>query len=265
MKLQHPRLMARSAALDLLGLKAKLVNAEPEPAVHMVYGHYLTPETEGSFRKLLGELAGRYEFVSFTDAVDTLKNGPIDKPIMAWSFDDGYRSSARAAQILEEFGARAALFVCPPSVGLDLAGSASFFHADPSEVEPILTWDELGELKARGHDIGSHTMGHVALAGLSNDELDHQLQASKEAITSELGSCDHFAWPFGRLNCFHPDGLSAVESAGFLSCSSAVRGHHTETIGTGVSTYICRDHVEPIWPAGHGRHFIANSPEATHA
>jgi len=229
----------------------------------MVYGHYLPEENVDRFRTLLASLQKRYDFVSYSDAIERLNNGPIDRPMMAFSFDDGYESAGRAARVLEEFGATCCLFVLPSVVGnKSEADVADFFRAPASDIEPLLGWDELEDLQSRGHEIGSHTMTHVALADLTRDQLDAELHESKALITDRLGSCDHFAWPFGRLNCLPESGLDAIKQAGYVSCSSAVRGHHVEPLGNDLTHYVCRDHVEPMWPALHGEYFVHSSPIA---
>src|SRR5256886_3373432 len=39
----------------------------------------------------------------------------------------------------------------------------------------FLTWNEVAELQAAGHDIGSHTMSHLLLADAPDGEVERQL------------------------------------------------------------------------------------------
>ena len=70
--------------------------------------------------------------------------------------------------------------------------------AAPREFE-TLRWDELRALSERGVEIGSHTVGHVHLTRLRDDELDRELRDSRAQIEDELGlACRYLAYPFGE-------------------------------------------------------------------
>lgn len=61
-----------------------------------------------------------------------------------------------------------------------------------------MTWGQLRSLRQAGHTIGSHTDYHGILTELDDDEVRHELIASKERIEAELGgSCDLIAYPNG--------------------------------------------------------------------
>ena len=59
-----------------------------------------------------------------------------------------------------------------------------------------LTWDEIRELKRRGHEIASHTVSHVSLTGLlkrgDTNEVHRQYCESRDAIRRELGEAPRF-------------------------------------------------------------------------
>jgi peptidoglycan/xylan/chitin deacetylase (PgdA/CDA1 family) len=109
------------------------------------------------------------------------------KPVMI-TFDDGYRDVLRyAAPVLEELGMPATAFVITDRVS----------DGDPS----FLSWAELGQLEADGIAIGSHTVHHVPLTGLSDSAARWELVRSREALARHLGHpVQWFAYPMGRAD-----------------------------------------------------------------
>src|ERR1700720_330956 len=85
--------------------------------IQFLYLHYLFEEDEKSFRKLLEKLSADHRFISYSEAVDKILGGDIERPYIALSFDDGLRNCLNAAQIMNEFGIRACFFVCGSMVG----------------------------------------------------------------------------------------------------------------------------------------------------
>jgi peptidoglycan/xylan/chitin deacetylase (PgdA/CDA1 family) len=57
---------------------------------------------------------------------------------------------------------------------------------------------QIGDLAARGHAIGNHTLTHQRLAGLSPQALEHEIGDSARKLASWTGRpVDAFAWTFG--------------------------------------------------------------------
>jgi peptidoglycan/xylan/chitin deacetylase (PgdA/CDA1 family) len=116
------------------------------------------------------------------------------------TFDDAYVSVQRALPALEQAGLRAAIFACTgygdgrPLDIPELSGSRGI----PEEERRTMTWDELGELLERGHEIGSHTVSHAHLTELGDRELEAELSGSRERLEDELGRpCRYLAYPYG--------------------------------------------------------------------
>jgi peptidoglycan/xylan/chitin deacetylase (PgdA/CDA1 family)/glycosyltransferase involved in cell wall biosynthesis len=79
--------------------------------------------------------------------------------------------------------------------------------------EPRLNWDELQQLKNQGFAVGSHTVAHALLPGLSKEKVERELERSKAALETQLGSSvTAFAYPNGDWNVEVRD---AVERAGY--------------------------------------------------
>jgi peptidoglycan/xylan/chitin deacetylase (PgdA/CDA1 family) len=137
------------------------------------------------------------------------------------TFDDAFRSAAIVFPALEELGVRIQIFVCTgfardgaPLTIPELEGD------DPHELA-TMTWDELRGHADRGIAIGSHTISHAHLTRLSDAELRHELEDSKEVVEAELGRpCSDLANPYGEHD---PRVRAAARAAGY-SRAYALRG-----------------------------------------
>jgi peptidoglycan/xylan/chitin deacetylase (PgdA/CDA1 family) len=60
----------------------------------------------------------------------------------------------------------------------------------------MLTWDQVRELRDRGHIVGSHTLSHPNLAQVGPDEARIELRESRRRLEEVLGvPVDHFSYP----------------------------------------------------------------------
>jgi len=66
----------------------------------------------------------------------------------------------------------------------------------------MITWDEIKQFAANGHEFGSHTISHPRLAVLDEDNLLYELEKCKEEIEMKLGPDHTFSaeCPFGTEN-----------------------------------------------------------------
>jgi peptidoglycan/xylan/chitin deacetylase (PgdA/CDA1 family) len=239
---------ARDLALTGLSWGSGSVRA-PElrrPRVQFLYLHHVLDDEVESFRQLLRLLVRDHTLIPYSEAVDRVLHGPIDKPYISFSFDDGLRSCLAAAEVLEEFGASACFFICPPAVGLKSYPEVSHFCTERLGVRPmeLLDWPDVDRLLHAGHEIGAHTLGHFRVADLDDADAEHEVFGSREQLQQRVGPVAHFAWPFGRFEDFSAAGERAVRAAGFRSLASAERGCHVvPAYGQGDRLCIRRDQV----------------------
>ena len=68
--------------------------------------------------------------------------------------------------------------------------------------ENMITWDEIKQFAARGHEFGSHTISHPRLAVLDEENLLYEMEKCKEEIKTMLGDEHTFSaeCPFGTEN-----------------------------------------------------------------
>jgi peptidoglycan/xylan/chitin deacetylase (PgdA/CDA1 family) len=114
----------------------------------------------------------------------------------AIAFDDGLRSITTVSETLARSKVPATVFVATDRVGLDNA-----WPGQPSwvPIEPILTWDELAELRPLGCRVASHGATHAALDPLDRSSIVRELSASLVAIEARIGATPRLlAYPYGR-------------------------------------------------------------------
>ena len=189
---RHGALDALSAVWRATGRQRRAVEA---PRVHFPYLHAVPEPEEARFRQLL-ELgpARTHTFVTYPEAVDRVLTGRVDRPYLAFSFDDGFASNVRTARILEEYDARACFFVVTDFLGTPtLSGAREFFGYANAIDEPAMTWSDVEDMKARGHEIGNHTRTHRQISDLSPERVHDEIGTAAETLRRRLGRVEHFA------------------------------------------------------------------------
>lgn len=168
-------------------------------------------------------LASHYPVVSLLDAPRIISNKE-KRTYVVVTFDDGYSDNfINALPILEKYGISATFFVTTAYIGTN--------RVFPWDVRdrvsaPLMTWDNLHNLVARGHAIGAHTRNHYRLSELDRPGLEAEILGSGEDIEKRLGiSVDTFAYPFGRLEHFNAAAEDIVKSKYKLCCTS-IRGEN---------------------------------------
>ncbi len=176
----------------------------------------------GRFRALCGLLRRRFHVVPLAEVFDAARSGRDMPPrTVAVTFDDCYRDNLFAARVLTEHGLPAAFFV--PT---EFVGTQHVFPWDrglPSM--PNLTWDDVREMAAMGHEIGSHTVSHPDLGTAPYEEARQEIYESKAELERQLNRrVRWFAYPFGGKCNFRPEAAALVEEAGYDGCLSGYGG-----------------------------------------
>jgi len=115
------------------------------------------------------------------------------------TFDDGHVSNYELAiPLLEQYSIKSTFFVV-----------AGFIE---SRAE-YMTWGQLREMSALGHDIQSHSWSHPMLPRCSDAHLHEELERSRKTIEQRIGSqVSALGLPGGRWN---PRVLIAAASLGY--------------------------------------------------
>jgi hypothetical protein len=256
------RQLLRGLALDaasVVGSDAALLR----PRVHVIYLHHVMPDEEQPFRRLIERLQRQHTFIPYSEAVARAASGDIDRPYASVTFDDGVRSQLRAGQILREYGVSACFFVCESMAEPRPDDYVREFCSRELGLPPVdfLTWRDMEELLAAGHEIGNHGRTHTVLATLTpGSALDDEIGLSLESLRRRLGDIKHYAWARGQWQHFSAAALETIFRTGHVSCASAMRGCHIAGPKRDPRE-ICirREHVVAADPLRHAMYFLQKS------
>lgn len=128
-----------------------------------------------------------YHVVSLNDVYDYLeKDKPLPNKPVVITFDDGYADNYEYAYpILRQFGYPATIFVITKLIN----------------TKGYITWEQAREMQENGISIESHTVNHVTLSTLKDEQALAELTNSKQIIEKNLGKKINFvAYPEGFYN-----------------------------------------------------------------
>lgn len=245
-----------------------------------------------AFRQQMEFLSSNYTCVSLNRIVNILRRNepiPSGRPLVAITFDDGYRDNLEIAlPILEEFSIPVTIFVTTGFIegthepwwlqtGALVAAAdtvtyelnmvehtascktvadkyTTFLQLDsilkslsyekqelflerlfashgerPTFYDQFLRWDELRELhKHPLITLGAHTISHASLAACSQEELEFEINESKQIVEEALSTpINFFAYPYGKKSECSTREFSAAEQAG-LDASFTTRSGHVQ-------------------------------------
>lgn len=108
----------------------------------------------------------------------TLEPGQV---IVSFNFDDNQASQAEAGPLLAARGMRGTFYVNSGRVGRS----------------GYLTYEQLRQLQAAGHEVGGHTISHPHLTRLSTAAQRHEVCDDRAALLRAGLRVTSFAYPFG--------------------------------------------------------------------
>ena len=158
-------------------------------------------------------------------------SGSIDrsskKPIIVVTFDDGYLDNyLNAFPLCVRNRVPCSFFVSTSMI----EEQKPFPHDEKLDIElQNMNWKQLGEMKAHGMYIGSHTKNHINCAETSPTELTTELVDSQNKLDIELGkeSFPILAYPFGGKAHFNEDCLKIAKKVGYKGVVSAHGGDNS--------------------------------------
>ena len=157
------------------------------------------------------------------EAMHRLQAGNLPPRAIALTFDDGYSSVVDFAwPLLRERGMPATLF----AVSGYLCGQKRFpWDSDRDEsLSRLISAAELCDAAKAGLAIGSHTVTHRWLPGLTADQVWREVTQSRGELEEILGRQVHtFAYPMGGWT---PHVRQAVELAGYRLAVTVDRGRN---------------------------------------
>lgn len=113
-------------------------------------------------------------------------------PVFNINFDDGFASDVQAAGILEKYGARGTFFIVGNWANQKTAGTGRERH---------MTWNQIRDLHARGHDIQCHTFSHPTLATLTDAQVRAEFEQNDAVFAAQgLPRPRIHAYPFNSYS-----------------------------------------------------------------
>jgi peptidoglycan/xylan/chitin deacetylase (PgdA/CDA1 family) len=188
--LVHPlmKMGGPSSKVALPILMYHSISNDPEPGVPAYYKMNTDPALFEQHLRCLN--AKGFRSVSLDEAVRLLQQGwPKEERRVAITFDDGFRNFYDVAfPLLKKYGHVATVYLPTGFIG---ENRQSFQNKE------CLTWQEVRTLCAYGIRIGSHTVNHSVLYGLSWEDIENELSVSKQQIEKALGKAvTSFAYPY---------------------------------------------------------------------
>ena len=185
-----------------------------------VQGYDQLTVSPARFERQMHHLAARAQVVSLAEGLAALRAGPLRRPLVAVTFDDGYLDNlVHAAPILARHGIPATIFIttrfCDQTLSHPRYGQAAQrLHLD---------WDDVARLAAMpGITIGSHTVSHPYLPTLDEAQARHEIAESRRQIEAHLGTpADYFCYPSGDLSARE---RLLVQQAGYAAAVSVAPG-----------------------------------------
>lgn len=175
-----------------------------------------------SFRRQMGWLKRLgYQGLSLRECMPYISGQKTGK-VVAITFDDGFTNVYQNAMpVLDEFGFTATNFFVSNQIG----GSNEWDQ--PLGVLPAscMDIDQVKQWLSAGHEVGAHTMDHVHLSQLSEQQAFEQLSLCKETLQAITGDVvDSFAYPYGD----HNDKVrELVRQAGYTAAGGTERRRAT--------------------------------------
>lgn len=133
------------------------------------------------------------------------------KPVVI-TFDDAFLDFYTAAlPILQRYGFSATLYVPTAYVG----GTSRWMEHEGEGARPILSWEQLREVRDNGIECGAHSLSHPQLDLLPLAQAKKEITQSKHILEEHLGeTVSSFAYPYG----YHTSAVKQlVSEAGYTS------------------------------------------------
>ncbi len=97
----------------------------------------------------------------------------------------------------------------------ELAEALDRITARPSR--EVCNWDEIADLASIGVDMGSHSVSHAKLGRQSDRRLRFEITEAKKVLSRKVGSCPHFAYPYGDSGSFDKRSAAVLREVGHIN------------------------------------------------
>ena len=139
------------------------------------------------------------------------------------------RAVPRFERLFADLGVPATFFV---STGI-VDTTREFQHDIEKGVRglPNMSWDQIRELHADGHEIGAHTVNHVNIAKVDDATAEQELTEALARVRQEIGVQEvAYAYCFGKRTDITPERRELARRLGYSACYAAYGGTNTGEI-----------------------------------
>ncbi|MDI1254476.1 MAG: polysaccharide deacetylase family protein [Flavobacterium sp.] len=251
------RTLIRSGYLNFFGFFKN-----PRPGIHIINAHYVTPSIStiadaAVFEEFVAHIAKKAKLITIQEALKRVvqRDFPKNEALVAFTFDDGFAECFDTiAPVLEKYGTNAAFFINANYVESDEKYRSQYNQRVQTFTKQPMNWQQIKSLHERGHVIGSHTLDHLNMANLSDEELFFQLDSNKKILEEKLNySCDYFAWTYGQFIHFPQKAMEITKQFHPFIFSGTDYKHYVSMDGNVIN----RRHIEPFWPKTFVNYFLS--------
>jgi glycosyltransferase involved in cell wall biosynthesis/peptidoglycan/xylan/chitin deacetylase (PgdA/CDA1 family) len=242
-------------------IQGKLAASRPRRAKgHLIVAYHLVlKEDREKFEDQVRFFSDNFQLSSISEILQAATSGSQEDFRIALTFDDGFRLLMQdCLEILEKQGLKAAFFV--PAVfvssGLKNGDAAefstrAFYYNYP--LEPMRP-EDLKELVALGHEVGSHGLFHASIHSMMPESARRELTASRAMISGWTGvEPNGFSYPYGESSSSQGSPTDWLRTAGFTYALTLSRGcvdKDTDVFA------VPRHHLEGNWSIPELRYFL---------
>lgn len=183
-------------------------------------GRFILPQR--AFKRQMRTLARRRRVLALGELVALRRTHRLPPPrSVVITFDDGYQDTrVLAAPLLARLELPATLFLVSTRVG-----EGKLWEGEGELARrPLVSWEDVHELRENGFEPGAHTRTHPVLTDLPPDELDAEIAGSRADLAERLEAPPSaFAYPYGKWN---EAAAEAARRAGFSSALTIRAGRN---------------------------------------
>ena len=154
---------------------------------------------------------------SFTIS-ELVKLDEIPKKSFVVTFDDGFEDNfLNAFPILKKYNFKATIYLVPNQKTNHWEEKNTTVLSNLLNEKQILEMQKLGLI-----EFGSHTLSHVNLSTINDEQLLNELKKSKEEVEKITNQeCEAFAYPYGK---FDDNIVNSVKRVGYKNATVVKRG-----------------------------------------
>mgnify|MGYP006337491363 CR=1 FL=1 len=154
---------------------------------------------------------------SFTIS-ELVKLDEIPKKSFVVTFDDGFEDNfLNAFPILKKYNFKATIYLVPNQK------TNHWEEKNTSVLSNLLNNEQILQMQNSGLiEFGSHTLSHVNLSTINDEQLLNELKKSKEEVEKITNQeCEAFAYPYGK---FDDNIVNSVKRVGYKNATFVKRG-----------------------------------------